>query len=87
MIHNDMNNVLSIVNFVKTRALISRLLSIDAKICDPFKTQIFHMNTDWFLRSKVVTEVMELSDKLHIFFLIFNQIYLYFFVIIKHERL
>lgn len=63
-----MNNIISIVKFIKTRTFISRLLSINAKIWDPSKTQIFHVDIGWFLRSKVVTKVMEERGKLYIFF-------------------
>ncbi|KAL4127373.1 hypothetical protein QTP88_011547 [Uroleucon formosanum] len=63
-----MNDVVSIVNIVKTRALNTRLFKI---LCEDMgsnhNTLLFHTDVRWLSRGKVLKRVIELSDELCIF--------------------
>ncbi|XP_022164952.1 SCAN domain-containing protein 3-like [Myzus persicae] len=63
-----MNDVVSMVNIVKTRALNTRLFKI---LCEDMgsnhNTLLFHTDVRWLSRGKVLKRVIELSDELRIF--------------------
>ncbi|XP_022182264.1 zinc finger MYM-type protein 6-like, partial [Myzus persicae] len=67
-LNSIMNDVVSMVNFVKTRALNSRLFKI---LCEDMgsnhNTLLFHTDVRWLSRGKVLKRVIELSDELRIF--------------------
>lgn len=63
-----MNDVVSMVNIVKTCALNTRLFKI---LCEDMgsnhNTLLFHTDVRWLSRGKVLKRVIELSDELRIF--------------------
>ncbi|XP_060873903.1 SCAN domain-containing protein 3-like [Metopolophium dirhodum] len=67
-LNSIMNDVVSMVNFVKTRALNSRLFKI---LCEDMgsnhNTLLFHTDVRWLSRGKVLKRVIELSDEFRIF--------------------
>lgn len=63
-----MNDVVSIVNFVKTCALNSRLFKILCRDMESnHNTFLFHTDVRWLFRSKVLKRIIKLSDELCIF--------------------
>ncbi|XP_025201853.1 protein FAM200A-like [Melanaphis sacchari] len=66
-LNSIMNDKVSIVNFVKTHALNSRLFKI---LCEDMgsnhNTLLFHTDVRWLSRGKVLKRVIKLSDELRI---------------------
>lgn len=69
-IHRVLQDVISVVNFVKTRPLNSRIFSI---ICNEMGSShenlLYHTEIRWLSRGKVLKRVVELKDELRIFLL------------------
>ena len=67
-LHRVMKDVIEIVNFVKARALNSRLFQELCLSCGAaHREQLFHSETRWLSRGKVLSRVVELKRELETF--------------------
>lgn len=63
-----LNEVVQIINYIKTRPLQSRLFSLLCKdICSEHEHLLIHTEVRWLSRGKILTRFFELKDEICVF--------------------